>query len=76
MSDDKAAAAERCWPEADPLILAGRMLPALKKIMETFHVNIRDGLDLMNERYDKLAREQPENIEPDFWEYYRGPGPA
>ncbi|MFE6835093.1 hypothetical protein ACFVFI_09700 [Streptomyces sp. NPDC057705] len=42
------------------------------RIREAFHVNIRDALDLLNERYDKLQREQPENFESGAWAYYRG----
>lgn len=72
MRDDDASAAERCWLEADPLILTNQTLPALVRIREAFHVNIRDALDLLNERYDKLQREQPENFESDPWAYYRG----
>ncbi|MGW6981514.1 hypothetical protein ACWGE1_19020 [Streptomyces sp. NPDC054932] len=72
MGEDEVAVAERCWLEADPLILAGRTLPAMVKIRNAFGVDIRDGLDLLNERYDKLQREQPENFASGPWAYYRG----
>ncbi|MFJ1704264.1 hypothetical protein [Kitasatospora sp. NPDC088346] len=50
---------DRFWSEVDPLILGGRRVPALIRIRETFGVGIRDGIDLLGERYETLQRERP-----------------
>ncbi|MGK4583515.1 hypothetical protein [Kitasatospora sp. HPMI-4] len=60
------------WIEVDPFILEGRKIQAMLRIRAEFGVGIRDGIDLLGWRYEKLRRERPDDFSMSPEQYWDG----
>jgi hypothetical protein len=58
------------WPPIDEAIFANLKLPAIRQIQAVNGCSLREALDVLYERYEKLQTEAPEQFncnDQDYW---------
>ncbi|WP_018635898.1 hypothetical protein [Parafrankia elaeagni] len=53
------------WTAIDPEIFHGAVVQAVKRIREEFGGGLRDALDILVRRYERLRRERPDDFTVD-----------
>jgi hypothetical protein len=63
---------EQDWEQIDNYLFAHEVFPAPKYIRAINQVGLRDAIDLVHSRFEKLAAEMPEKFQCDLETYWSG----